>query len=149
MATLNYSTYDRLALQTSTSINADDAVTDPNVQALADALDAVIRGSAIKAVKSIRTTVDAGSAVPPADVEANRKNKWLFRTQVSAEDGKIYTNELGTADNTALPSPATDFLDLTAGLGLALKTAWETVYESPQGNAGVLISVQQVNEQGN
>lgn len=144
MAKVTISTIDRQSLQTSLTIPADDAVGTAAVQALADAMDAVIRGAAVGATITVPEIVDAGSAVPPADTEANRGNKWLFRTQVAAEN-KIFTNELGTADNSQLASSTDDFLDLTAGVGLALKTAWDAVYESPAGNAGVLISVQQVN----
>lgn len=145
MATLSFSTYDRLGKPTSMSIGADDAVSGANVQALADAIDAVIRGSAVKAVVSVDTIVDAGNATPPNDQEANRGSKWLYRVQVAAEGGKIYTHEIGTADGSQLATASDDFLDLTAGVGLALKSAFEAVYESPNGNAGVLLSVQQVN----
>ena len=145
MATLSFSTRDRRSNQTQLVIPADDAVGDVAVQALADAIDAVIRGSAVQAVVITANIVDVGSSLAPNDVEANRGNKWLFRTQVAAEGGKVYTNELGTADNSQLPSATDDFLDLSAGVGLALKTAWDAVYETALGNAGVLISVQQVN----
>ncbi|NJN97907.1 MAG: hypothetical protein HC875_29450, partial [Anaerolineales bacterium] len=98
MAKINISTIDRQSQQTSLSIPADDAVGTVAVQALADAVDAVIRGAAVSATITVPEIVDVGSAVPPADEEANRGNKWLFRTQVAAEN-KIFTNELGTADN--------------------------------------------------
>lgn len=145
MATLSFSTRDRRSNQTSLVIPADDAIGDVAVQALADALDAVILGSAVQAVVITANIVDVGSDIPPNDVNANRGNKWLFRTQVAAEGGKIYTNEFGTADNAQLPTATDDFLDLTAGVGLALKTAWDAAYETTFGNTGVLISVQQVN----
>ena len=143
-AQVSFQTYDRLNKPTSLSIAAIDAVTTANVQALADAIDAVIRGVAVKATTAVIEIVDAGSAGPAADSEANRGSKWLFRTQ-DGVTGKIYTNEIGTADGTVLPSTDSDFIDLTAGVGLALKTAWEAVYRSEDGNAGTLLSVQQVN----
>jgi len=143
MSTVNFSTIDRQSKPTSMAVPADDAVLDATVQALADALDAVILGAASKATVTVPNIVDAGTLVLPADENANRGNKWLFRTQVAAEN-KVFTNEYGTADNAQLPSPTDDFLDLTAGTGLALKTAWDALYESPAGNAGVLLSVQQV-----
>jgi len=140
---LNMSTIDRLSQPTSTRFGAIAAVSDPQIQAVADALDAVILGANIKAVKSEDSVVDVGSQTPPADDDANRGNKWLMRAQDSTT-GKIYTHELGTADNAQLASPTSDFMDLTAGVGLALKTAWDAAYESPAGNTGVLLSVQQV-----
>ncbi len=140
---LSFSTIDRLSLPTSTRLAAIAAVSDPQIQALADAWDAVILGSAIKAVKSEDTTVDVGSQTPPADELANRGQKWLARAQDSTTS-KVFTHELGTADYSQLPTPTSDFLDLTAGVGLALKTAWDAAYESPEGNTGILLSVQQV-----
>lgn len=145
MSDARFSTIDRLGKPTSTTINVDDAIADATIQSLADAIDAVIIGADVKAVKTLSTIVDAGSLIPPNNVNANRGNKWLFRTQVAAENGKVYDNELGTADSLQLPSAAQDFLDLTAGVGLALKTAWEAAYQSPNGNPGVLLTVQQVN----
>lgn len=143
MARFNASTVDRLALPTSTQINVDAAESVANLQALDAALNAVILGSSIRGVRTVDETIDGGSAVPPTDVDANRGSKWLFRSQ-DAITQEIFTNELGTADLSALPSSVTDFLDLSAGLGLALKNAWDAVYETKNGNAGVLLSVQQV-----
>lgn len=143
-ALLNYLTYDRLNKPTSMSIDAADAVLDADVQALANAIDAVIRGTALRATKSVVTVIDAGTAGPSSDNEANRGSKWLFRIQ-DATTGTIYTHEIGTADGGALPSANDDFLDLTAVPGSTLKTALEAVYQSPDGNAGTLLSVQQVN----
>lgn len=144
MATVTISTYDRANKGTSLSIGADDAVTDVNVQALADAIDPIIRGVAVKAVVTIPNVVDGGTPGPSTDKDAQRGNKWLFRVYDSVGQ-KTYTHEIGTADNTVLPTAADDFIDLTAGVGLALKTAWDAVYLSPDGNAGSLLSVQQVN----
>jgi hypothetical protein len=143
-ARLSFSTYDRLNKSTSMSMLAPDAVTTIQVQAIADAVDAIIRGTALRAVTSLETVVDAGAAGPSTDSEANRGSKWLFRIQDSVT-GVIYTHELGTADGTVLPSPDSDFVNLGAGLGLAVKTAIDAVYRSPDDNAGVLLSVQQVN----
>ncbi len=137
------STIDRLSLATSTRMGAIAAVSDPQIQAWADAMDAVILGANVRAVKSEDTVVDTGSQVPPADDLANRGDKWLLRAQDSTT-GKIYTHEIGTADFSQLPSPTSDYLDLTAGVGLALKTAFDAAYESPQGNTGVMLSCQQV-----
>jgi len=144
MPTATFSSWDRLGKPTSMSMGVDSGVTDPEIQAIADAIDAVILGAAIKAVKTTDTVIDVGSATPPADSDANRGNKWLLRIQ-DGTNGKIFKHEIGCADNSQLPTPNTDFLDLTAGVGLALKTAVEAAYESPYGNTGTLLSVQQVN----
>lgn len=146
MARVNFSTYDRLNKQTSMSVPVNDAIGDVAVQALADALDAIILGVAIKATVTVPNVVDAGALGPSTDQDADRSRKWLFRTFVAAEN-KTYNNEIGTADNAILPGSGSDFVDLTAGLGLAVKTAWDAEYETPNGNSGVLASIQQVSRE--
>lgn len=148
MASVTFSTIDRLSKDTSISVQAIDAVLEADVDALAAAIQAIILGATLKAVKSIDTTLQAGSLVPPANEDANRGDKWLFRTQDNV-NGKVFKNEIGTADSSALPGPTSDFIDLSAGLGLAVKTAWETVYRSPYGNAGTLLSIQQITRTDN
>jgi hypothetical protein len=130
------------------SFDVADAALNADIVDFATALQAVILGSTLKATKSVHTIAQQGSAAPPANVNANRQNKWLFRVQDNTT-GQIYTHEIGTADNADLPSPTTDFLDLSAGVGLALKTEWDALYQSPDGNAGTLLSVQQINRSGN
>lgn len=152
MATVSIQTYDRENKPTSMSVGADDAVGDAAVQALIDAVDAIILGTDASGKTTISNVVDAGTPGPSAELFAQRGNKWLLRVNVPLDkqgEGDIYTHEIGTADNAQLPSADTDFLDLTAGVGLALKTALEAVYESPEGNPGTLLSVQQVNRASN
>lgn len=139
---VSLSTIDRLSLPTSTRFGVIAAATDPQIQTLTDAMDAVILGASLKAVKSEDTTVDVGSKTPPEDEDANRGNKWLMRFQDL--DGNIYTHELGTADNAQLASATSDYIDLTAGTGLALKNAFDAIYEGKSGETGVLLTVQQV-----
>ncbi len=143
MARFNVSTIDRLALPTSTQITVADAETAINLGAVDTAMNAIILGSAVRGVRTIDEVIDAGSQVPPADEDANRGSKWLFRSQDNVTS-RIFTNEMGTADLAALPNPQTDFLDLTAGLGLAMKIAWDAVYETIEGNPGTLLSIQQI-----
>lgn len=138
------STIDRQSQRTTMKFSVDAGATDPELQLVVDNIDAIILGSAASGVKTVSTVIDAGSAAPPADENAQRANKWLLRVQ-DAVNGKIFTHEIGTADNAQLPSSTDDYLDLSAGAGLALKTNFEAVYESPYGNAGTLLSVQQVN----
>lgn len=142
-AKVRFSTFDRLGKPSSMTLGAADAVTDAAIQALVDALDAVLLGSAVRGAKTTSAIIDTGSAVPPVDVNADRDRKWLLRIQDSTT-AVIYTHEIGTNDSTQLPSASTDFLNLAAGTGLALKTAVDAMYRSPDGNTGVLLSVQQV-----
>ena len=143
MAIVTVSTIDRQQRPTSMQIGADDAILTATVQALVDAVDGVILGAASRGVISVPEVVDAGSQVPPADEQANRGNKWLLRVQ-EATTGKIFRHEIGTADNAQLADPSSDYVDLTAGVGLALKTAFEAAWESDEARSGVLLSVQQV-----
>ena len=147
MARLTFSTRDRFGERTSMTINADNAVTGPQVQAIADALDGVLLGSAVRAVNTIETVVDQGSSVAPNDVNATRFRKWQIQVQ-DTTTGVIYTHEIGTADASQLPSASSDFLDLSAGVGLALVTAIEAAYESPDGNAGTVVSIREVSRTG-
>ena len=114
------------------------------VQSLTDAIDNITVGTATQAKIVTDTTVDAGDLVGPStDKAARRGNKWLFRYLV-AGDTDIKTATIPCADNDVLPAPPNDFLDLTAGVGLALKTAFEATVGSGT-NAATLASVQQVN----
>lgn len=144
---LRLTTLDRLTKQSSTTLGVATAASTPQCQAIADSLNALIKGADVKAVRSVPTVIDAGVATPPADEEANRLNKWLIRIQDDT-NGRIFPHEIGTADNTLLGSPTTDFLDLTASVGLAFKNAVEAAYESPYGNSGVVLTIQQVNRSG-
>ena len=143
-----FSTVDRMGQRSTMRFRGGSTAAD--IQAVADALDAIIRGSPIKASFSTDTIVDVGDATPPADNEADRNNKWLLRIQTQDADSQptVLTHEIGTADNTHLPSSNSDFLDLTAGVGLALKTAIDAAYVGPYDSGGVLLSVQQVTRKG-
>lgn len=146
MAKLNLSSVDREAKKTSMQMNVDDAILEATVDALANALDGILLGSAVSADVTTTVNMQAGSQVPPAEFFANRGNKWLIRIEsiAGADIGKIYTHEMGTADLNQLPATSSDFLDLTAGVGLAFKNALEAAWESPIGSAGTLLSVQAV-----
>ena len=122
-----------------------DAATGPQFTALDDAIDAITLASGYKMVLKDETVLSAGSQSPPANPLAQRGMKYLARVQYLTVGGdpKIATFEIGIADYSLLPT-GSDFLDLSAGEGLDLKTAVEAVFESDQGTSGVLLSVQQV-----
>ena len=142
--TFNSGPLDRQSNRSTLSVGIKTAATTPQLQALVDAVDGIIIGSEASGTKVVSTPVDVGVSQPPANKDANRGNKWLFRAQDSV-NGKIFTHEIGCADNALLASADGDYIDLTGTEGAALKTAFDAVYESPYGNAGVLLSVQQVN----
>lgn len=139
---MTLSTIDRQEKPTSTRMDVIDAATDPQIQTVADTMDAVILGQEIRAIKSTEDVIDAGGSVVPTDKDCNRGQKWLMRFQDAT--GKKFTHEIGTADSEQLPTSTADHLDLSAGVGLALKNALDAIYQSPQAETGVLLSVQQV-----
>lgn len=139
-----FTTVDREGKDSQMQIGTNPAADPADFIELASALDAVILGSATKAVETTSTVHQQGSQAPSSAAFAQAGNKWLFRVQDDVT-GQIYTHEYGTADNGVLSSTTDDFLDLTAGVGLTLKTEFEALYRSPDGNAGTLLSVQQVN----
>jgi len=143
LARMTLGSHDVAAKSASSRMNVADAIADPQAQAIVDAMDALIIGAAIRATVTVPNVVDDGSQVPPTDLNSRVGNKLLMRFQ-DGTTGNIYTNEMGTFDNLELPAN-NDFLDLTAGTGLALKTAVDVAWESPLGNSGVLVSAQQVN----
>jgi len=147
MAKLTIKTIDRLSLPSSMSIGVPDAVTNAQVTAITTAMDSLVRGAACGGTVTVSTDEVAQSLTAPNDVEANRSSKWLFRFQDSVT-GIVYPHEMGVADYTNLASATSDYVDLTSGAGLAMKTALDAVYRSKAGNSGVLLSIQQVGRTG-
>lgn len=68
---------------------------------------------------------------------AQRENKWLMRYH-GVTLNERYQVSIGTADLTLLPD-GSEFLDLTADEGLALKTAFEAIVKSPGDGAEAVI----------
>lgn len=104
------------------------------------ALAAITLGNFLKDESTYaRNLLGAGAA---ASTLAQRENKWLMRYHDATNFVK-YQVSIGTADLTLLP-PNGEFLDLTAGDGLALKTAFEAVVVAPgdSTHATILDSVQ-------
>lgn len=77
---------------------------------------------------------------PATSKAAQRENKWL----VVAEDATLHTlfrHEIPLANTTHVTGNS-DYMDLSAGVGLAFKTAFEGIVDSPGGNSSLLVSVQ-------
>lgn len=72
--------------------------------------------------------------VTPTDPACQKENKWLVRYN-DETTGKVYRMEIPTADLTLLPAdPAggiSEYLDLSVNPGLAFKTAFEGIAQSP------------------
>lgn len=97
---------------------------------LRSAVEAVIIGTPRK--ETVVANVDEIAGVAPANAFAQRETKWL----VTGVDGLGLTSslEIPTADLDAL-SGGTGSMDITAGVGLALKNALDAVWMSRAGSA--------------
>lgn len=112
-----------------TAISLPGALTQ--MGALSDAIMAIVLG--VK-VQSRWGDADDIVAAPPTSKLAQRGVKWTLQGRDSVT-GVPVINHVPTADLTKLPAGASEDLDLTAGVGLALKTAYEALVKSPAGNA--------------
>lgn len=98
---------------------------------LENAIDGVTIGEMAKS--EIVFDRDILSQDPAASTLAQRENKWLMRYHGNTLNQNFQVS-VGTADLTQLPNNS-EFLDLTAGAGLALKTAFEAIVKSPNDGA--------------
>lgn len=115
-----------------TAISLPGALTQ--MGALTDALQAIVLGAK---VQTRFGDVDNIVATPPTSKLAQRGVKWTLQGRDSVT-GVPVINHVPTADLTKLPAGAGEDLDLTAGLGLAVKTAYDALVKSPAGNDLVL-----------
>lgn len=99
--------------------------------ALVDALIAAVTALILGNIGSNEIVFDRDitSVAPAASQLAQRENKMLLRFSDGATLQK-FTVSIGTFDLTALPLHS-EFLDLTAGEGLALKTAFDAIVVNP------------------
>jgi len=81
--------------------------------------------------KSVIATTEDFAVTPPADGYSQRETKWLV-SGVDTE-GNNASMEIPCANLDLLPS-GSGVLDLSAGAGLALKSALDDVWTSRQGN---------------
>lgn len=117
-----------------------DAPTDLQITAFFSAVNGVSLGTLEKSVLVEKTNKDAGSTTPPTDKFAQRELKWLCKYTDNVTLLR-YRFEIACADADLLVGN-TDMIDLTAGAGLALKTAFQAAAVSPDGNAVTLNSVE-------
>lgn len=112
-----------------TAVSLPGALTQ--MGALTDAIMAIVIG--VK-VQSRWGDVDNFVAAPPTSKLAQRGVKWTLQGRDSVT-GVPVINHIPTANLTLLPAGDTEDMDLTAGVGLALKTAYDALVKSPAGNA--------------
>jgi len=115
----------QLAVTTLTAANV--AAQSALVINLENAVDGVTIGQPAKSeIVFERTTISAERADTPL---AQRENKWLMRYHSNTLNQKFQVS-IGTADLSLLPD-GSEFLDLSADEGLALKTAFDAIVKSP------------------
>lgn len=125
------------------------------VGALRTATQDLIRGVIANEQQDVFNTIL--SQALPSDQDAQRGNKWLvsyhdntqfFDAPVNAIPNDAYLRKfrvmIPTADNSLLTDNEND-LDITAGVGLAFKTAFEAVAKSPAGGSVVIDFIRQTN----
>jgi type II secretory pathway pseudopilin PulG len=125
------------------------------VGALRTATAALVRGVIANEQQDVFNTIL--SQALPTDQDAQRGNKWLvsyhdntqfFDPPVNAIPNDAYLRKfrvmIPTANNSLLADNEND-LDITAGAGLAFKTAFEAVAKSPAGGTVVIDFIRQTN----
>ncbi len=115
---------------------------DATVALMDDVRDAIL-GVQVENCQQTYIIVDSSifnSRAPASNKASQRENKWLL-TLADNTTNKVFHHEIPIADLT-LCTANSDYMDLSAGDGLALKTAIEAGVKSPAGNAVSLISVQ-------
>lgn len=123
-----------------TEFNIGDltAVSLPGALTQMGALDTAIQAMILGAkVQSRWGDADNFAATNPASKLCQRGVKWTLQGRDSTT-GVPVINHVPTADLTKLPAGSTEDIDLSAGVGAALKTAYEALVKSPAGNAVVL-----------
>lgn len=117
-----------------------DAITDVNALALNAAIAGVSLGTNQDAAVLFRNEFFTGVATPPTNHFAQRELKFFCR-YIDNVNSKEYSFTIPCAD-AALTVGNTDMIDLAAGAGLALKSAFDTHCLSELGNAVTLNSVE-------
>lgn len=121
------------------SMYVDSAISDANITALTSAVDGLTLGNRQKTVFQETSDKDAGTLGAASSKLAQRENKFLVKS-IDQVNGKVVQHELPTADLLQTDGGASK-VDLAAGVGLALKTAFDANVLSIDGNA---ISVYEV-----
>jgi hypothetical protein len=129
-----------ISLPVTTLSAANYAAQSALIAALITALEGITIGNPAKTETTILRSII--STTPASDPLAQRENKFLLRYHGTTLNVKFQAS-IGTADLTQLMTNS-EFVDLTAGAGLALKDAFEDIVKSPNdaAEAVVLDSVQ-------
>lgn len=105
------------------------------IDALQAAVDDIVIGN--KATTDITFEKLLVSTTAAASKLAQRENKWLCRYH-GASLNKKFQVSIPTADLTVLPDHS-EFIDLSTGVGAALKAAFEAIVVSPDNSAEAVV----------
>jgi hypothetical protein len=124
--------------KTSTPSFGWGAASDAALIALAGALDGISTAVVGKQFVTERREVAAGSsATPPGDAGRGKKFVISYNDNVTNDRHQV---EIPGADDDLL-APGSINLDVTAGVGLAVKNTFETAVVSPAGNATTVTAI--------
>lgn len=128
----------RMGLTTATPANV--ATVLANAGGLVAAIQGIILGRVVKQDFLYDSTIH--EKIPATSKLAQRENKWLFRYH-NPTSFKAFTVSIPCADLTKTMDNS-EFVSLTTGAGLAVKTAFEQVVVCPddQEEFGILDSIQ-------
>lgn len=125
-----------------------------NIATMVTAIDGIVLG--VRKSDTLRAFKTPGSNAFASDQNAQVERKWLvtydditqfFDAPVNAIPnagfGKVFNVEIGTADASLLDDNQ-EFLDISAGPGLAFASAFNTLARSPYGGAARVLTVELV-----
>lgn len=119
-----------------TTLNAGNLAAQTTLlSALRSAAQAVVLGDFRQDVITLLRPIPSVSR--PTDTAAQRENKWLLRAH-SATSNQKFRYSLPTADLSLL-ADGSEYLDLSTGVGGALKTAFDAVIRSPNDASELLV----------
>ena len=116
-----------------------DAASDAELAALATALDGISLATVGEQFVTEKIVKAAGSAAV-APTTASRGKKFVLKYRDTTLN-KTHQIEIPGGDDSLLTT-GTDLLDLAAGPGLAVKTAFEAAVVSPAGNPTTLYAIE-------
>jgi len=126
------------------TLNAANLVTQQTAHiALRDAINAITLGTLVQSETTVDRHRTASPGTAASEAEAQREKKWLVR-YYDGTDFTQYTVEIPCADLSFLETHSDSIDMLDAGIATEwtdLKTAFEAVVRSPNGNAVVVTEV--------
>lgn len=143
--TFSYQDYSREKSNVRFAVTTMTAATFDAVNTAINSLSTAILGIQTENSLQSKRVIAANNFItrsPAADPTTQREIKWLALFEDDTLHS-LFRHEIPQADPALLGSNS-DYLDLSAGVGQAFKTAAEAVVLSPAGNSASLISVQLV-----